>query len=123
MLGALDRAAPLSLTRGLAGDRRTRTALRELYGYYRTAEPMLANVTRDAPLLPALRAARAGAVAYLAAVEGILVAGWGGDEARRRAALALALDFSTWQKLRARLPDDTAAADVMTRMVACAGSG
>ena len=105
----------------IAGARtRTRTALGELYAYYREVEPMLANVTRDAPLLPALRAAMAGAGAYFAAVEDILAAGWDDAAGRRRAALALALDFRTWQKLGARLPGDGDAAELMTRMVACA---
>lgn len=99
---------------------RTRTALGELYAYYREVEPMLANVTRDAPLLPALRAAMAGAGAYFAAVEDILAADWDDAAGRRRAALALALDFRTWQKLSARLAGDGDAAEVMTRMVACA---
>lgn len=80
---------------------------------------MPANVRRDAQLLPALRAAMAGAGSYFAAVEDILDAGWDGDPTRRRAAFALALDFATWQKLTEQLPDAGAAA-LMTRMVACA---
>jgi AcrR family transcriptional regulator len=99
--------------------RRTRTALEELYAYYRTVEPMLANVRRDAQLLPALRAAVAGSAGYFSAVEEILGAGWKGDPAPRRAALALALDFATWQTLSRRLSDADAAA-LMTRMVGCA---
>lgn len=99
---------------------RTRTALGALYAYYRTVEPMLANVRRDAQLLPALRAAIAGGARYFAALEEILAAGWDGDATRRRAALALALDFATWQTLSQRLSDADAAA-VMTRMVGCAG--
>jgi AcrR family transcriptional regulator len=101
---------------------RTRAALNDLYAYYRTVEPMLANVRRDAQLLPALRAAMAGAGSYFGAVEDILTAGWQGDPACRRAALALALDFSTWQTLTGRLSDCDAAA-IMTQMVACAGRG
>ena len=100
--------------------RRTRVALGELYAYYRTAAPMLANVRRDAQLLPALAEAASGAQRYFAAVEEILAAGWAGDPTRRSAALALALDFGTWQTLSRRLSDADAAA-VMTRMVACAG--
>ena len=100
--------------------RRTRAALGELYAYYRTAAPMLANVRRDAQLLPALAEAASGAQRYFAAVEEILAAGWAGDPTRRRAALALALDFGTWQTLSRRLTDADAAA-LMTRMVACAG--
>lgn len=101
---------------------RTRTALVELYAYYRCAEPMLANVRRDAQLLPALARVMAGAEGYFAAVEEILAAGWDadGEGTRRRAALAVAVDFATWQTLGKRLPDPDAAA-VMTRMVACAG--
>lgn len=100
---------------------RTRTALAELYAYYREAQPMLANVIRDAELLPALRAVMEPAGRYFREVEEILAAGWpDGDRAERRAALALALDFSTWRTLAARL-SDRQAADVMTRMVACAG--
>jgi AcrR family transcriptional regulator len=99
---------------------RTRAALGELYAYYRAVEPMLANVRRDAQLLPALARVTAGAGAYFGAVEEILVAGWPGDATRRRAAVALALDFATWQTLGRRLPDAEAAA-LMTRMVACAG--
>lgn len=100
--------------------RRTRAALGELYAYYRTVEPMLANVRRDAQLLPALRTVIAGAGSYFDAVEDILADGWEGDAASRRAGLALALDFSTWQTLGVRLGDRDAAA-VMTQMVACAG--
>lgn len=98
---------------------RTKTALGELYAYYRSVEPMLANVRRDAQLLPALREAMAGAGQYLAAVEEILLAGWDGDKTARCAALALALDFATWQTLTRRLPNSDAAG-LMTQMVACA---
>ena len=99
---------------------RTRTALGELYAYYRSVEPMLANVRRDAQLLPALRAAMGGAGRYLAALEDILAGGWEGDERVQRAALTVAADFATWQKLTERLSDEDAA-ELMTRMVACAG--
>lgn len=99
---------------------RTRTALGELYAYYRTVEPTLANVRRDAQLLPALARVLAGGTRYFDAVEEILAASWDGDATLRRAALAVALDFATWQTLSKRLSDCDAAA-VMTRMVACAG--
>ena len=100
--------------------RRTRLALGELYAYDPTAAPMLATVRRAAQLLPALAEAASGDQRYIAAVEEILAAGWPGDRTRRRAALALALDFGTWQTLSGRLSDADAAV-VMTRMVACAG--
>ena len=100
---------------------RVGAALGELYAYYREVEPMFANVRRDAQLLPALGTQMAGAARYFAALEDILAAGWPGDARRRRAALAVATDFGTWQKLSGRMPDADAA-DLMTRMVACAGS-
>jgi AcrR family transcriptional regulator len=99
---------------------RTQRALEELYAYYRAVEPMLANVRRDAQLLPALARVTAGAAAYFSAVEEVLSSGWEGDAALRRAALALALDFATWQTLSPRVGDADAAA-LMARMVACAG--
>ena len=62
--------------------------------YYRTVEPMLANVRRDAQLLPEL-AGGDGAQAYFEAVEEILAGRLArGDAARRRAALAVAVDFA-----------------------------
>ncbi|HVF77532.1 MAG TPA: helix-turn-helix domain-containing protein [Solirubrobacteraceae bacterium] len=100
-------------------EQRMLTALGELYAYYRSVEPMLANVRRDAQLLPALRAAMAGAGKYFGALIELLDAGWDGDATRRQTMLALALDFATWQKLTERLSDADAAA-LMTRMVACA---
>lgn len=100
---------------------RTQTALRGLYAYYRAVEPMLANVRRDAQLLPALQAVVAGGANYFAALEEILTEGWDGDTdtVGRRAAVGLALDFATWQTLARHLPDGDAAV-LMARMVACA---
>src|SRR5947207_15415507 len=50
-----------------------RTALRELYAWYRETEPMTANVLRDAQALPALQAIVDGGLgAYLQAVQEIL---------------------------------------------------
>lgn len=117
---ALHPYPPPEAWRAIADPReRTQTALGELYAYYRSVEPMLANVRRDAQLLPALREATAGAYQYFGAAEDILLAGWDGDETARRAALALALDFATWQTLTGRLPDTDVAA-LMSQMVACA---
>jgi hypothetical protein len=52
---------------------------------------------------------------------GALAAGWGargGAATRLRAALALAIDFWTWRRLRRAGLDDRAAADLMVRAVA-----
>ncbi len=84
--------------------RRLREALRELYGYYRTHEAMLANVTRDAALVPALAEAMAeqGAGEHERAMREVLLAGrvlHGGKGRRTAAAVGLALAFGTWQRL------------------------
>ena len=84
--------------------RRLREALRELYGYYRANEAMLANVTRDAALVPALAEVlgEQGASEHERAMREVLLAGrvLRGSRARRTAAsVGLALAFGTWQRL------------------------
>lgn len=100
-------------------EERVRTALAALYAFYRAAEPMLANVVRDAGALPALREAGAPWRDYLSGVEDLLAAGLGAaDEPLLRGALALALDFRTWQVLaRERGHSDAEATELMTRAV------
>ncbi len=85
-------------------DRRLREALRELYSYYRTHEAMLANVTRDAALVPALAEVMGeqGAGELDRAMREVLLAGRvvrGGKGRRTAAAVGLALAFGTWQRL------------------------
>ena len=107
-------------------DERLRHALRELYGYFRANEPMLANVTRDAALIPALAEllGSAEAAAHEQAMRAILLDGrgvHGSRKTRTQAAIGLALAFGTWQRLAAteQLTDE-AAAELMTGAVACA---
>src|ERR671939_927127 len=91
-----------------AWDGDLRTALRELYAWYRETEPMTANVLRDAQTLPALREIVDGGFgAYLDAVREILAKPYGAGE-RVDAALRAALDFHFWRAL-APLGDDEAA--------------
>lgn len=107
-------------------DVRLRTALVARYGYFRANEAMLANVTRDAALLPALAAVVDGpdAATLDVAMRAVLLAGRGARGARRRrvrAALGLALAFATWQRLaRDEGLGDEGAADLMARAVAAA---
>jgi AcrR family transcriptional regulator len=83
--------------------RRLRTALTELYGFYARTEPMRGNVLRDAETMPELAALLEGSVVpYLGAVRDLLAGGWEvGEEARKRlfAAIKLAIDFHTWRSL------------------------
>lgn len=78
---------------------RLRRGLRDLYGYYEQTEPMLANVIRDAEHMPALRATGAPRRQWLAQAEQQLARGWQGNARQIRHAIAIALDFHTWQIL------------------------
>jgi AcrR family transcriptional regulator len=78
---------------------RLRRALDAVYGYYEHNEALLANVTRDAEHMPAVRAAGAYRRQWLTEVEQGLAHGWGGNARPVGHAVALALDFRTWQTL------------------------
>ena len=78
---------------------RLRRGLRDLYSYYEQTEPMLANVIRDAEHMPALRAVGAPRRQWLAQAEEQLTRGWHGNPRQIRDAIAIALDFHTWQTL------------------------
>jgi AcrR family transcriptional regulator len=107
-------------------DERFRAALTELYGYYRGTEAMWENILRDEPLLPAVRGQAAGFHDYLGEAVRVLMRGRGlrGAAAPRvRAAIGLALAFSTWHSLaRGEGLEDGDAADLMCRLAACARS-
>lgn len=83
--------------------RRLRTALTELYGFYARTEPMRANVLRDAETMPELAALLEGSVVpYLGAVRDLLAEGWEvGNDRRERllATIKLAIDFHAWRSL------------------------
>jgi AcrR family transcriptional regulator len=103
---------------------RVEAALRTLYESYRAREPMTGRILRDRSAIPALdelmeRTMDAG----LAQLAGALAAGFRarGKRARRlRAAVAVALDFWTWQRLRSEGLDEDAAASLMADLVTAA---
>jgi AcrR family transcriptional regulator len=102
---------------------RLKEALAELYGYYRANAALLANVTRDAALLPALAEALERSGADEAAMVEALMKGRklsGKKDRRARAAISLAVAFSTWQRLTADRLKDSEAAKLMARAVAAA---
>jgi AcrR family transcriptional regulator len=107
-------------------DERLRTALGELYAYYRDTEQMRQNVLRDEELMPTIRKQAAGFHVYLAEARKALLRGRGvrgSAAARTRAAIGHALAFTTWQSLaREQGLDDGEAAALMCRLVACARS-
>lgn len=107
-------------------DERLKTALAELYGHYRDNEPILANVARDAPLLPALAGVleSSGTLERRTDMQEALMAGRrlrGKRERRARAAIGLALAFATWQRLTGEEGlRDGEAAKLMARAVTVA---
>ncbi|HWX75201.1 MAG TPA: helix-turn-helix domain-containing protein [Solirubrobacteraceae bacterium] len=83
-------------------DERLRRALSELYEWYVWAEPMLTNVARDAPRVPASARASENFARHFEALHESLMRGRrtsGRARARVGAAIAHALAFATWQSL------------------------
>ena len=76
---------------------RLRTALPLLYGWYRSSEAMRANLLRDLATLPS--PIRRGIESYPQAVVDILDSAWPRRSRLRRAAIAHAVAFETWQSL------------------------
>jgi len=101
--------------------RRLRVALGELYAYYRRTEGMLANLYRDEPLVPSVKATFSRFRGYVAAAAEVLMDGRrlrGRARTRVGASIALAVEFATWRSLtREQGLDDDAAADLMCRLV------
>jgi AcrR family transcriptional regulator len=94
---------------------RLRAALGELYRWYGWAEPMMLNVTRDAPLVPAMERPVREFGDLLEETGATLMSGRrerGRDRRRVAAAIALALAFTTWHSLtrQAELGTDEAVA-------------
>jgi len=96
-------------------------ALRDMYAYYAQHEQMLGNVLRDTMLIPAL-----GTIMdqkWWPAIEGMVEVLFQGFESEgrsnvaRRAALRLALDFSTWRTLTRSNLEGENAARLMQRFV------
>ena len=106
---------------------RLREVLAPLYTWYRETAPMAAAVRRDRALVPALDSLLAASMdVRLTELTEALTAAFarrGRSQKRTRAAVALALEFWTWQRLsREGLGDDEAAA-LMTSAAANAHQG
>jgi AcrR family transcriptional regulator len=106
-------------------DRRLRAALEELYAYYGRTEAMLVNLYRDADLMPIVQRRFSDFGNYLTAARQTLMGGRrlrGKTRDRVEAATGHALAFATWRSLaRDQGLDDTAAAELMCRLVGAAG--
>ena len=96
-------------------DRRLRTALDELYAYYRRTEPMMDNLHRDELTMPLVAERFAGYRGYLAAARDLMMGGRSVRGRRRdkaRAAVGHGLAYTTWKSLtrEQELTDDQAVA-------------
>jgi AcrR family transcriptional regulator len=107
-------------------DERLRTALEELYAYWRRTEPMIANSIRDEGTNEHVRRHFAAFHGYMDVARDTLMTGRGPrGRARKRvqAAIAHALAFSSWQSLvREQGLSDSEAVELMTRLVEAAGA-
>jgi AcrR family transcriptional regulator len=105
-------------------DERLRTALAELYGYWRRTESMMANLIRDEPTNENVRRHFAAFHAYMEAARDVLMSGRGlRGRARKRgeAAIGHSLAFSTWRSLaRDQGLDDRDAVELTMALVAAA---
>jgi AcrR family transcriptional regulator len=107
-------------------DARLRTALTDLYGYYRRTEEMMEKLLRDAPLVPIIGQLMGAYGAFLGAARDVLMAGRrnrGRARERLIAATGHALSFTTWRSLaREQGLDDARAVDLMCRLVSAAST-
>src|SRR3989337_1517008 len=95
-------------------EERLRTALAEVYAYYRRNEQMIANVLRDAQVNPNVRRVAEPRVKHQERMRDALAAGWEDRDGQRHkllyGALWMALEFQTWHALVSQqaLKDDEA---------------
>ena len=105
---------------------RLRTALEEVYGYFRRGAPMLEKILRDEPEMPELVQQMVSYHAWFRELAGQLCAGWGADpDAQRliRAAVVHAVDFRTWRSLSREGLEDGEVAAMLARLVTCTADG
>ncbi|HEX8688694.1 MAG TPA: helix-turn-helix domain-containing protein [Solirubrobacterales bacterium] len=104
---------------------RLRLALTGLYAWYERGEGMLEKTTRDAPLVPAMRAAVESMGGWFAEAIAIILRGRPERGARRRrveAAIGHAVSFPTWRSLvREQGLARAEAVELMCGLVAAAG--
>jgi AcrR family transcriptional regulator len=99
---------------------RLRTALGELYAFYRRTERMMENLHRDEVTMPTVRDRFAGFHGFVAAARDLLLRGRPERGRRRdevRAAIGHALAFTTWRSLtREQGLGDDQAVELMCRL-------
>ena len=98
-------------------DERLRSALGELYAYYRRSQGMLHNIVRDEETMPMVEQLFAGFRQYLEAARATLIGGRS-EGPLVRAAIGHALAFETWRSLAGEQGlADGEAAELMCRLL------
>jgi AcrR family transcriptional regulator len=101
-------------------EERLRTALVEIYAFYRATEGMTGNLLRDFPDSPVLQEVAVPFLVYWRTVRDVLDRGWktrGRNRALLRAVIGHAMEFETWRSLARREGlDDEVAADAMVSL-------
>jgi AcrR family transcriptional regulator len=111
-------------------ERRLRTALKELYGYFRRREALWTNIQRDQDFPqredhPDLRKIMRPIVEHWARMHRVLAEGWETQEDRAPSlvfgTIGVALDFQSWRTMvRKQGMSDEQAVEAMAGMVRCA---
>jgi AcrR family transcriptional regulator len=102
-------------------DMRLRTALEELYAFYRRTQAMLDNLHRDEAIVPTVQRTFSAFRGYLAAARDVLMRGRGRAPRRVRGAVGHAIAYPTWRSLAVEQElDDRQAAELMCRLVEAA---
>ena len=114
-------------------ERRLRTALGELYGYFRRREGLLTNIQRDQDFPqrgdhPDVRKIMRPIVEHWASMHRVLAEGWEAREGQAPSlvfgAIGVALDFQSWRTMvRKQGMTDEQAVELMAGMVQCAAQG
>jgi AcrR family transcriptional regulator len=101
-------------------EERLRTALNDIYAFFRETEGMMGNLLRDLPESPALRDVAEPFVRYWQEVRDVLGEGWKARGRQRtvlHAVIGHAIDFDTWRSLTVREGlSDEAAAELMVHL-------
>jgi AcrR family transcriptional regulator len=108
-------------------EERLRSALAELYAYFRRREGLWTNIVRDAKLVD-MSEELAPITAHWERMKETLAAGWQASDGASRpllvGAIGLALDFNTWRTMvRQQGFTDEQAVELMTSTVRCVTGG
>ncbi|MFL5964801.1 MAG: TetR/AcrR family transcriptional regulator [Gaiellaceae bacterium] len=106
-------------------EERLRTALNDLYAFFRETEGMTGNLLRDLPESPALRDVAQPFVRYWQEIREVLGDGWKAKDRQSgvlHAVIGHAIDFETWRSLvRREALTNEEAVEVMVNLACAVG--